>query len=108
VAAESRRAVRFPIKARAVYKWVDQAGRQHVEEGRTLNISETGALVSSLDGPPPTGANLQLKFFLPPVSPKLPGVTMLMDGRVVRIEESERLNCTHRFAVESHATRLEE
>jgi uncharacterized protein YndB with AHSA1/START domain len=103
---ETRKAVRFPVKARVVYKWVDQAGTQHVGEGRTLNISERGALVSSHEGPP-EGANLELTLFLPPVSTNLPGVTVLMDGRVVRIEKDERLNYADRFAVESH-TRMEE
>lgn len=90
-----------------VYKWVDQAGTEHAQEGRTLNISESGVLVSSVEGPP-EGANVQLTLFLPPVSANLPGVTVLMDGRVVRIEKGERLNQAGRFAVESHATRLEE
>jgi hypothetical protein len=90
-----------------VYKWVDQAGTEHVQEGRTLNISESGALVSSLEGPP-EGANVQLTLFLPPASANLPGVTVLMDGRVVRVEKGGRLNHAGRFAVESHATRLEE
>lgn len=90
-----------------MYKWVDQAGTPHVGEGRTLNISEWGALVSSREGPP-EGANLELTLFLPPVSTNLPGVTVLMDGRVARIEKGERLNYAGRFAVESHHTRLEE
>jgi PilZ domain len=95
------------VKARAVYKWVDQAGAQHIGEGRTLNISESGALVSFHERPP-DGAKLQLTLFLPLVSTNLPGVTVLMDAKVVRIEEGEPANFTSRFAVESSATRLEE
>jgi hypothetical protein len=95
------------VKARAVYRWVDQAGAQHTGEGRSLNISESGALVSSHERPP-EGAKLQLTLFLPLVSTNLPGVTVLMDAKVVRIEESEPTNYTSRFAVESYATRLEE
>jgi hypothetical protein len=104
---ETRKAVRFPVKARVVYKWVDQAGTQRAGEGGTVNISENGALVSSPEAPP-EGASLQLTLFLPPVSINLPGVTVLMDGRVVRIEKSERPKHMGRFAVESRATRLEE
>jgi uncharacterized protein YndB with AHSA1/START domain len=104
---ETRKAVRFPVKARVVYKWVDQAGTQHLGKGRTLNVSENGALVSSVEAPP-EGASLQLTLFLPPVSTNLPGVTVLMDSRVVRIEKSERPNHMRRFAVESRATRVEE
>lgn len=99
--------MRFPVEARVVYKWIDETGAQREAEGRTLNVSERGALVSSRENPP-QGAAVRLKVFLPPVPLILSTLPILMDARVVRIEKREAGQELKRFAVEGRAIQVRE
>jgi PilZ domain len=100
----SRRAIRFPVEARVIYEWTNESGSQHEAEGRTLNISEQGALVSAQEHPP-QGTDLYLNVFFSNIAPV--GVPVPMYGKVVRIEKGEHNEYLGRFAVQSHVTRLE-
>jgi PilZ domain len=104
---ETRKSMRFPVEARVVYKWIDETGTQREAEGRTLNISEHGALVCS-QANPPKGAAVQLKVFLPPVPMTLSTLPILMDARVVRVEKPEAGQELKRFAVEARAIQIRE
>jgi PilZ domain len=101
----SRRAIRFPVEARVIYEWTDESGSQHEAEGRILNISEQGALLSAQEHPP-QGIDLYLNVFFSNIAPV--GVPVPMHGRVVRIEKGEHNEYLGRFAVQSHVMRPEE
>jgi hypothetical protein len=104
---ETRKSMRFPVEARVVYKWIDETGTQREAEGRTLNISARGALVSSRENPP-QGAAIQLQVFLPPVPMTVSTLPILMEARVVRIEKREAGQELKRFAVEGRAIEMRE
>lgn len=91
--------MRFPVEARVVYKWVDELGVCRDAEGRTVNVSERGALISSLEAPI-KGSRVEIKLFLPS-SPNREPAPILMEARVVRTEEKDGQDRTL-FAVEGH------
>jgi len=97
---ETRRAMRFPLEARATFKWIDQTGVLHEREGRTLNISELGAFVRSREYPPER-TPIELTVFLPKVeNSRLLPTPMMMQGRVVRAQHDRRDGEPYGFAFE--------
>ena len=58
-----RRAIRFPLEAPIVFWWTD-TGVEKRSEGRTHDISETGAFVLAHTCPP-SGIQIGVKVFLP-------------------------------------------
>ena len=98
--------MRFPVKARVIFKWIDETGETREGEGRTLNISERGAFVIA-PRYPPRGTPVELKVFLPriPITPFVG--TVLIKATVVRNEEKMSGDEAARgFAIEGQATQL--
>src|SRR2546430_5432235 len=60
---QPRKAIRFPLEAPIVFQWAD-SGSEKRGEGRTRDISETGAFVLSRTCPP-AGAEISFNIFLP-------------------------------------------
>jgi|HubBroStandDraft_6_1064221.scaffolds.fasta_scaffold624517_2 hypothetical protein len=100
---ESRHGMRFPVKVRVIFKWVDENGNPQEGEGRTLNMSERGALVIAPTCPP-RGTPVELKVFLPRISITPFAGTVRMDATVVRNEET--MADEQGFAIEGQATEL--
>jgi hypothetical protein len=98
--------MRFPVEARVTFSWIDETGRTHQGQGRTLNISERGAFVLASKYPP-SGTPIQVEVFLPkvPISPMMG--TVQIDGRVVR-NQSQIVNGRTEtgFAIEGQAKQI--
>jgi len=93
----TRKAIRFPLKALTVFWWLD-SGVVKRSEGRTRDISETGAFV--LAGTcPPQGIQIGFKVFLP----ALPGferkTRVEADGHVLRVERTPGREEYNGFAI---------
>jgi PilZ domain-containing protein len=81
---ELRRAVRYPIKAPAMFTWQGSVDRLQ-GEGVTRDISGLGAYVRTPTCPPP-GITLQMEILLPPIEPTGKSVRVATEGRVIRVE----------------------
>jgi len=81
-----RKAIRFPLEALTVFWWSD-SGVVKRSEGRTLDISETGAFV--LAGTcPPQGIQIGFRVFLPALSGFERKTRVEADGHVLRVERT--------------------
>jgi hypothetical protein len=84
---ERRKAVRYPLGARAVFAWEDSQGSRFSGEGITRDIGLGGAFILSATCPP-IESMLQLDIFLPPLPQNTRG-TKIAAGEgvlVVRVE----------------------
>jgi hypothetical protein len=82
---EQRRAVRFGVQARVIYRWTDQSGRNQEGVGCTRNISISGVFVvcPSL---PSVGTPVGLEIHLPPFAlGALQNLRLETEGKVTRV-----------------------
>lgn len=93
----ARKVIRFPLEALTVFWWSD-SGVVKRSEGRTRDISETGAFVLA-NTCPTEGIQIGLKVFLP----ALPGferkTRMEADGHVLRVERTQGRQACDGFAI---------
>jgi hypothetical protein len=89
-AVEQRRAVRFSLHAKAVYRWKDRSGRKHEEVGRIRNISSLGAFVVC-SSPPSVGAPVGLEIHLPPLERNaVQHLRLEAKGKVTRVTDTDQ------------------
>jgi PilZ domain len=98
--------MRFPINAQVLYHWVDDTGVRREAEGRTRDVSERSAFVSSRLHPP-EGTSVQITFFLPAIPLESPTATLSMDAKVVRTERGNDQE-PNGFAVEGWPSQVSE
>jgi PilZ domain len=101
---QPRKAIRFPLEARIVFRWAD-SGIERQGEGRTHDISEVGAFVLSSICPPP-GTEISFNIFLPVLPGFEPKTRVEAVGRVLRIEQARGIEGRHGFAILSRHTLL--
>src|SRR5258708_20299810 len=90
---QPRKAIRFPLEAPIVFCWADSV-IEKLGEGRTHDISETGAFVLSRMCPP-VGAEISFNIFLPLLPDFQPKTRVEAAVRVVLVEPAlafERLD----------------
>lgn len=93
----SRKAIRFPLEALTVFWWLD-SGVVKRSEGRTRDLSETGAFV--LAGTcPPEGIQIGFKVFLPALSGFERKTRVEADGCVLRVERTRGREECDGFAI---------
>lgn len=93
----TRKAIRFPLEALTVFWWLD-SGVAKRSEGRTRDISETGAFVLATTCPP-QGIQIGFKVFLPALSALESKTRMEADGRVLRVERTQGCEERYGFAI---------
>jgi hypothetical protein len=85
-AAEVRREIRYPLRARAEFVWMGRDGEQHEASGHSRDISEHGAYILA-KACPPAGAMIRTIIRFPYRQDADCGSRRIeMDGRVVRVE----------------------
>jgi hypothetical protein len=94
---QPRKAIRFPLEAPIVFRWAD-SGTEKQGEGRTHDISETGAFVLS-SMCPPVGAEISFNIFLPLLPDFEPKTRVEAMGRVLRVEQARGLEGRDGFAI---------
>src|SRR5216684_985986 len=101
---QPRKAIRFPLEAPIVFRWAD-SGIEKQGEGRTHDISETGAFVLSRMCPP-VGAEIGFSIFLPLLPDFEPKTRVEAVGRVLRVEQARGFEGRDGFAITSQHTLL--
>ena len=80
---ENRHAVRYPLRAKVSFTWVDRRGVRREQSAWSRNLSPRGAYIQSLILPE-VGSRLTLTLYLPPSDGRALPIEMLIEGRVVR------------------------
>lgn len=93
----TRKAIRFPLEALTVFWWSD-SGVVKRSEGRTRDLSETGAFVLA-NSCPPEGIQLGFKVFLPALSGFERKTRLEADGCVLRVEQTPGRQACDGFAI---------
>lgn len=76
---------RYRLRVPVIFSWQDGQEGQRKAVGLTRDISLTGAFVLTTS-PPPLGANIRLKGFLPAVPGAVQTLQIYGNGLVVRVE----------------------
>ena len=83
----TRKVIRFPLEARAVFWWMD-SGITKRSEGQIRDISENGAFVHASTCPP-QGIQIGFNVFLPPLYGFEERTTVEAKGHVLRVEQTQ-------------------
>ena len=100
----ARRAIRFPLEAPIEFWWTD-TGVEKRSEGRTHDISETGAFVLARTCPP-SGIQIGFKVFLPVLPGAEPKARVEALGQVLRVEQASGHEGRDGFAISTRHTLL--
>jgi hypothetical protein len=84
---DARKAVRYTLRARAVFSWTDRAGLPQQGRGETRDISPKGAYVFS-SCCPPRGVVLAVTIYLPTLEGENRILSIQAEGKVLRVEPS--------------------
>lgn len=84
-ARRTRRNLRFPIEAEAVFWWSDQEGKYQEATGRSRDVSIRGAFILA-PVCPPIGVAVEIIVLIPSFSNLRGGLRIA--GRVVRVEDA--------------------
>jgi PilZ domain len=82
---QPRKHTRYRLKVPVIFTWQDEKEGPQKAVGLTRDISLTGAFVFT-GSPPPLGANVRLKGFLPPVPHAVRALQLFGEGLVVRVD----------------------
>lgn len=95
---DRRQHVRFDLSAPVTYVWNDHGGVQRSGTGFTRDVSKAGVFVVA-KSLPPAGEMVQLDvlFSFHDTS----RIRMKAEGRIVRVEDGNRISSTTGFAVEA-------
>ena len=96
---ERRKGNRYRLGIPVVFSWGDAGQRQHDGFGLTRDVSIRGAFVLTTS-PPPLGAHIKLKAFLPPVVGVPTSTRIQAEGKVVRVEANSHDKGLRGFATE--------
>lgn len=100
---EQRRAVRYPLSLRAVYRWRDR-GLSRQAEGVTRDVSARGAYVVSADCPP-EGSKVEIRLSVSSGRRGRSPVWLDAEGSVSRVDEPPS-GRKRGFAIESDGPRF--
>jgi hypothetical protein len=103
----ARTAIRFPLQASVVFWWTDETGTYRQGEGKSRDVSESGAFVIAVSCPAP-GSSVGLRMFLDAFPDRTRALRMNVEGRVLRVEPSVAGRQCCGFAVLSNEAMLEE
>jgi hypothetical protein len=90
---------RYRLGVPVIFSWQDAKEGPRKAVGLTRDINLTGAFVFTV-GPPPLGADVRLKAFLPPVLGAAQALRMYGQGLVVRVKRARRCETKGGFEVE--------
>ena|SRR5580698_7748741 len=103
----SRRAIRFPLEAPVTFWWNDTFGTRREGEGRSRDISESGAFILTRTCPP-VGTRVGLKILLEEAAETTRAIRVEIDGHILRIDEISSPLVVQGFAVLSDEAILKE
>ena len=84
-AIELRKAIRYQLRAPALFMWAPQNGKPQSGRGFTRDINTFGVYVQT-DSIPPVGARVQLEIVFPKLSDNGSGMHLHGEGVVLRCE----------------------
>ena len=84
---DARKAVRYTLRARAVFSWTDRAGLVREGRGETRDISPKGAYVLT-SCCPPRGVVLAVTIYLPTLEGENRILSIEAESKVLRVEPS--------------------
>ena len=97
--ANDRKTVRYKLQAPAVYRWKDKKnGDEQRVEGRTRDISTSGAFICA-QVCPPEGVTVKVDMVLATIASSVRSLRLNAKGRVVRSEQPTSEGGTGGFAV---------
>jgi hypothetical protein len=102
---EDRSALRYPIRARVAFSWVDSRGNRREQSAWSRDLSARGVYVFS-PVLPEIGSKLSLSIYFPPFSSYALPVEMRVAGQVVRINGSAGDAGESGFAVANERVQL--
>lgn len=79
--------MRFPMDVPVIFWWHDEVGGHQQGEGRTYDVSESGAFILTSRCPPP-GALVNIKIPMAAVPNAPRSLRMEVEGRVLRVEQA--------------------
>lgn len=106
IATDLRNAVRYALRAKAIFRWTDSSGAKCEEQGYTRDISARGAFIVCRHWPP-TGALLSLTIYLLTPSGPEKDLRMRAKGKVLRVELRSGPEKSPGFAVQNEWMRYE-
>jgi c-di-GMP-binding flagellar brake protein YcgR len=87
---QRRRAVRFVLPAKVIYRWKDASGQRRESIGLTRDISLLGAFIFA-PSPLPVNTPVNLEIELPPLQPSVSQrLTLKGKGRVIRSTSTDQ------------------
>ena len=89
-----RRARRYGVSVPVSYWWSASQGPIHSCAGETRDISDSGVSVAAAGECPPIGASIQVTVPLPRLREEGPGMRLLGEGTVVRVENADTPSAT--------------
>jgi hypothetical protein len=101
------RAIRFPLEAPVTFWWNDIFGTRREGQGRSRDISESGAFILTKTCPP-VGTRLGLKILLEEAAETTRAIRVEIDGHILRIDEISTTREIQGFAVFSDEAILKE
>jgi len=81
----SRTLPRHRLEMPTTFTWTDERGLRQSAKGVTRDISAGGVFVEA-DTPPPVGLPVRLEIVLPPLRKDVPGIRLLTESRVLRVQ----------------------
>jgi PilZ domain len=95
---EARRAVRYSLRASAIFTWIDERGHRRAARGYTRDISIKGAYIAA-DLCPPRGTSVTISVFLPAQPDERTCIRVKAEGRVLRVDPAGRTSQVAGFSI---------
>lgn len=97
-AQDARRAVRYSLRANAVFDWLDERGIKRRARGYTRDISVRGAYLIATQCPP-RGISVSISVYLPAQPDERSFIRVKAQGRVLRVDPAGRIGAEAGFAI---------
>jgi len=102
-----RKRVRYRLGTRAVFTWENPKSNQLKGVGVTRDISPSGVFIFS-SACPAVDTTVRLNIFLPPSKKGVPGIRIVSEATVVRVEHTLESDKLSGFAVANETFTLYE
>ena len=102
---DSRKTLRYEVRARVIFHWADREGVSRESEGFTRDVSPKGAYVFASDCPP-LGTPVEMTIDLPGVGKVSNNPHIRADCFVLRVDKAGATHATIGFSVQNSRVTL--
>ena len=102
---DSRKTLRYEVRARVSFHWADREGVSRASEGFTRDVSPKGAYVFASDCPP-QGTPVEMTIDLPGVGKGSNNLHIRADCCVLRVDKAGAVHATIGFSVQNSRVTL--